>query len=95
MNPEMKLCIERNGEQHYKQVDHFHSGDDHSAQLRRDQYKKKMLEENGYRLITIPYTIHYDILDQYIPYKLGQIPEYKPYVERYRRLNPSSTPVEG
>lgn len=87
MNPELKLCIERNGEQHYRQVDHFHTKEQYHKQLQRDKIKETLLGKNGYTFITIPYTIHYDILDQYIPYKLGKNPLYKPYVDDYYRRN--------
>jgi hypothetical protein len=87
MNQDMKLCIERNGEQHYKHVDHFHTEADFSKQLQRDKLKAALLHRNGYALITIPYTIHYDILDQYIPHVLGKNPLYKPYVDAYYRRN--------
>lgn len=85
MNSDMKLCIERNGEQHYKHVSHFQTEDEFSKQLERDKLKEELLKKNGYTLITIPYTIHYDILDKYIPYKLSQNPNYKPYVDAYKQ----------
>lgn len=87
MNPELKLCIERNGEQHYKHVEHFHTIGEYGKQLERDKLKAKLLEKNGYNLISIPYTVHYDVLEQYIPYKLGKDPRYKPYVDAYYQRN--------
>lgn len=87
MNTDLKLCIERNGEQHYKHVDHFHTKEQYKKQLDRDRLKETLLKNNGYTLITIPYTIHYDILDQYIPHKLGQNPAYKSYVDAYYKRN--------
>lgn len=85
MNSDLKICIEYNGRQHYHQVSHFQNTQDFKKQLERDQLKKKLLEKNGYRLIEIPYTIHQDILHKYIPYKLSQYPEYKPYVDHWNR----------
>lgn len=81
MNTELKLCIERNGEQHYKHVDHFHTKEEFSKQCQRDKLKKELLEKNGYKLLTIPYTVHYDVLDKYIVQMLKE--DYQPYVERY------------
>ncbi len=83
MNQDMKLCIERNGEQHYKHVDHFHTEEQFSKQVQRDKLKASLLQKNGYTLITIPYTVHYDVLDQYIPAILSKNPKYKPYVDAY------------
>ncbi len=85
MNQDMKLCIERNGEQHYKHVDHFHTEEQFSKQVQRDKLKASLLQKNGYTLITIPYTVHYDVLDQYIPAILSKNPKYKPYVDAYLR----------
>jgi len=85
MNPQLKLCIERNGEQHYKHVDHFHTAGEYGKQLERDALKQKLLANQGYTLVTIPYTIHYDVLDRYIPYKLAQDPRWKPYVDAYNQ----------
>lgn len=84
MNSDMKLCIERNGEQHYKHVDHFHTRSDFEKQIQRDHIKRELLRKNGFNLITIPYTVHYDVLHQYIPEILSKHPMYKPYVDRYR-----------
>lgn len=92
MNQDMRLCIERNGEQHYKHVEHFHTEGDFGRQIQRDKLKQSLLHKNGYTLITIPYTIHYDVLDQYIPYILGKNPLYKPYVDAYYRRNGISPP---
>lgn len=83
MNPDMKLCIERNGEQHYKHVDRFHTPEQFQKQLERDKLKKELLEKNGYRLIEIPYTVHYDVLEEHIVNELSKYPEYKTYIERY------------
>lgn len=85
MNQDMKLCIERNGEQHYKHVNHFHTEEEFNKQLKRDKLKASLLQKNGYTLITIPYTVHYDVLEQYIPSVLSKNPMYKPYVENYLR----------
>ncbi len=85
MNPDLKLCIERNGEQHYKHVEHFHTTEQYAKQLERDRLKQKLLQQNGYTLITIPYYIHYDVLEQHIPQILEAYPRYKPYVDSYRQ----------
>jgi hypothetical protein len=82
MNEELKLCAERQGEQHYKHIPHFHeNANSYQKQLDRDNYKREALKKNGYILIDIPYTIHYDILEEYIRYKLSQYPEYKKFLK--------------
>lgn len=85
MNPDLKICIERHGEQHYKHVDHFHTKHDFKKQLERDQLKEKLLAMNGYKLYKIPYTVHYDVLDKYILEMLRK--DYRQYVDRYCRSN--------
>ena len=87
MNEDLKLCIERNGEQHDKHVTYFHTEEQFSKQKERDALKAKLLSDNGYTLVSIPYIIHYDILDKYIPYKLSKIPKFKPYVDRFNKNN--------
>jgi hypothetical protein len=83
MNGDLKLCIERNGEQHYRHVEHFHTAEEFRKQQERDVLKTKLLTENGYRLIVIPYTVHPDAVEEYICSELSKIPEYRERVERY------------
>ena len=84
MNQDLKICIERNGEQHYKQVDHFHTKEeDFEKQIQRDKLKEELLSKNGYKLFRIPYTVHYDVLDKYIANMLYKEPSYRTQVERY------------
>jgi len=89
MNGEEMLCVERQGEQHYKKVAHFHRDDDpmngtFAKQLQRDALKRKLLAQAGFALIEIPYTVHYDSLEEYIPEVLSKYPKFKPYVDLYR-----------
>jgi len=54
----LKLCIEVNGEQHYKQHRHFHkSAADFEAQQYRDKLKRTQLREHGDVLIVVPFWI--------------------------------------
>jgi hypothetical protein len=69
MNEDVKLCIERQGIQHYKKNSHYHSetgNRSYEAQRERDILKKKLLEENGYKLIEIPYTVHPDEFGKFL-----------------------------
>lgn len=87
-NDDLKLCIERQGEQHTKYVEYFHrSRQDFEKQIYRDNLKRELLKKNGVVQIEIPYTVHYDVLDQYIPYKLSMYPQYKPYVDAWKARN--------
>ena len=87
MNDELKLCIERQGEQHYKHVEFFQTADGFNKQRERDKTKEDLLKKAGYTLITIPYTVHFDVLDQYIPHKLSQNSKYKYYVDLWKARN--------
>lgn len=73
-----KLAFEYNGKQHYKYSPTFHSAEFNFAdQQKRDDYKIKLCEQNGIKLIIIPYTLRTvgDIID-YIEFKLkSDIPE--------------------
>lgn len=55
-NEELGIAIEYHGEQHYKYVRRFHnSPSDYESQVRRDNYKLDICEENGVYVITVPY----------------------------------------
>ena len=57
-DPITKIAIEYNGEQHYHFVPKFNSNkQDVESQKERDILKRKLCEENGIILITVPYTI--------------------------------------
>lgn len=58
-NEDLKIAIEYNGEQHYKYIPYFHKTKDTFYNVKyRDEMKKRMCEENGIRLIVVPYTVH-------------------------------------
>lgn len=57
-NDELKLAVEYNGEQHYRIVSPFVKTAEDLQNIReRDILKAKLCQENGVRLITIPYTV--------------------------------------
>jgi len=57
-NDELKLAIEYNGAQHYKYNSMMHgSRDSFHNQKYRDLIKKQLCEQNGVRLIEVPYTV--------------------------------------
>lgn len=59
-NESIKLAVEYNGEQHYKEIPHFHRKENaFQEQQDRDKKKLKLCEENKVDLIIIPYTYSY------------------------------------
>ena len=53
--PEYKSCIEFQGEHHYKPISHFGGKDKYRKTIARDAIKKTFCEENGLRLLTVPF----------------------------------------
>ena len=57
-NAELGLALEYNGAQHYKYIPHFHrSKEAFHNQKYRDEIKKYKCQENGIRLIEVPYDV--------------------------------------
>lgn len=55
---ELKLGIEYNGKQHYDYVPGMHKNyEAFRNQQYRDEMKERMCKENGFTLITVPYTV--------------------------------------
>lgn len=66
-NPELKIAVEYNGIQHYKQSDFFHkSRDAFQNQQYRDYMKRDMCEKNGILLIEVPYTVKIENIRAFI-----------------------------
>jgi hypothetical protein len=64
---ELKIAIEYNGEQHYKYIPYFHHNKDAYYNMKyRDEMKKKLCEENGVKLIVVPYTVPFNKIDAFI-----------------------------
>lgn len=53
--PYYNLCIEYNGEQHYKPVEYFGGKDEFEIQKKRDNIKRKFCRENHITLLEISY----------------------------------------
>lgn len=53
--PEYNICIEYNGEQHYKPINYFGGEDKFKIQQKRDNIKRKYCINNNILLIEIPY----------------------------------------
>jgi hypothetical protein len=70
-NDELKTAIEYNGEQHYKYIPYFHASKDAFYNLKyRDDIKKRLCEQNNITLITVPYTVKNDNIENYISQRL-------------------------
>lgn len=54
--PEYNICIEYNGEQHYKPIEYFGGTKYFICQKERDKIKQKYCRDNNIKLIIIPYT---------------------------------------
>lgn len=67
-NEDLRLGVEYNGIQHYRFNTHFHRGsnDRFQNQQYRDLIKKQLCDENGVRLITVPYWIDPDDIPAYL-----------------------------
>ena len=53
--PELNICIEYNGIQHYKPIEFFGGEENFVEQLKRDKIKKKFCKRNNIELITLKY----------------------------------------
>ena len=72
-NEDMKLALEYNGRQHYVfgTSNTFHNAEyEFIAQVKRDQYKKKVCDDMEITLIIVPYTVSHEDIPDYIESKL-------------------------
>jgi hypothetical protein len=70
-NPDLKIAVEYNGEQHYKYIPYFHRNRDAFYNIKyRDEMKNRLCKENGVKLITVPYTIPINSIEQYLIHSL-------------------------
>ena len=66
-NPELRIALEYNGQQHHKYTPYFHSSKrQFYAQVHRDDWKRRKCREYGIKLIEVPYWIREDNLERYI-----------------------------
>ena len=70
---ELQIAFEYNGIQHYTYPNWIHKTEkDFEKQVRRDQYKIHSCEISGVYLISIPYTIPHNLIEDYIIYYLPE-----------------------
>ena len=74
-NEALKLAIEYNGQQHYQYSKFFHKNGqvDFEKQLKRDQFKEQKCKENGIKLISVPYLVKNNEIEQYIRVKAREL----------------------
>jgi hypothetical protein len=70
-NPELKIGVEYNGKQHYVFPNFTGmSREEFYNQLRRDRFKRESCDLNGVYLITVPYTVKPQDIENYIRERL-------------------------
>jgi len=73
-NPELRLAVEYQGEQHYKFNNHFYRNKDHFRHAQyRDALKRRMCKENGVILIEVPYTVKLNDIEMFLKRKIAEI----------------------
>jgi len=73
-NPELKLAIEYNGEQHYKYTPRFHRTRDSFYNTKyRDQIKMELCKKNSIKLIIVPYTVKICDIERFILDSLNEV----------------------
>lgn len=72
-NDELKIALEYNGIQHYVFPNPFHKTyDDFIALIRRDKFKLEQCDKNDIYLITVPYNIKEEDIEDYIIQRLPE-----------------------
>lgn len=72
--PSLKLAVEYNGCQHYKQTPYFHKNKEaFRNQQYRDELKRRMCRDNRINLIEVPYTVKIHQIEGYIRHQLKLI----------------------
>ena len=71
-NQELKIAVEYQGKQHYKEISYFHlHTNDFRKQQERDVFKRQQCKKHGVNLIEVPYTINIKDIEKYILNMLG------------------------
>lgn len=89
-NEELKIAIEYNGIQHYVFPNYTNqSYEEFINQRRRDQLKVNLCDLNGVYLITVPFNVKIDQIDEYIRYYLPEVVQQRRLeeIERLEREN--------
>lgn len=91
-NEEIGIAVEYNGIQHYVYPNWAHKSRlDFHNQVRRDMFKKEMCDYNGVYLISVPYTVDFDLIPDYIR---SQLPDNYPVDGQSRGITQTSQPSQ-
>jgi hypothetical protein len=87
-NEELKLAAEHNGEHHYVYPNKFHKTEkEFLAQRGRDEHKRRIAEEHGVYLLTVPYWVPPEMIKDWVEY---YCPERVAQRTRVENLSPPS-----
>lgn len=64
--PDYKMLIEYQGIQHYEATEYFGGEEQFKIQLKHDFLKYQYAEDNGYKLLEIPYYLKGDVIGDYL-----------------------------
>lgn len=85
-NSDLKLAAEHNGEHHYVYPNKYHkSQEEFFAQRARDEHKRRLSEEHGVYLLTVPYWVPTDSIRDWVEY---YCPERVAQRNKIERLHP-------
>jgi hypothetical protein len=85
-NADLKLAAEHNGEHHYVYPNKYHKTEkEFLAQRSRDEHKRRISEEHGVYLLTVPYWVPTETIKDWVEY---YCPERVAQRERVERLEP-------
>jgi len=77
-NHELRLGLERNGKQHYQKTKFHKTKNDVIYQFRKDQWKLKRCQELGIQIISVPYWVRPEELENYIRENLIKVGKLDP-----------------
>jgi hypothetical protein len=76
-NQEMGLAAEYQGIQHYEYPNKYHKDvKQFESQRQRDETKRKLCDKNSIYLITVPYTVKHDDIEEYVKEKIKPLIEF-------------------
>ena len=82
-NADVKIAAEHNGEHHYVYPNKYHKTEkEFLAQRARDEQKRKISEEHGVYLLTVPYWVPTDAIKDWVEYYCPERVSQRARVER-------------
>jgi hypothetical protein len=85
-NADLKIAAEHNGEHHYVFPNKYHKTDqEFLAQRARDEHKRRLSDEHGVYLLTVPYWVPAETIKDWVEY---YCPERVAQRARIERLSP-------